>query len=332
MGKVTQITDEQINKLIEMYLKNFSKVDIARQLGISTQSVTKYLVKNNIKQKEHFLSDEVNNLICKLYVDENMSIKEISERLNVDVRSVKRALHKNNIKLRTLSESLRQYSLDETYFDNIDTQNKAYILGFLYADGNVGKNKYNIQLSLQEEDKHILEKIKQEIKSDIPLYYKCNTGKQNHKNVYSLIINNKHMHQSLINVGVVPQKTFLIKFPNFLNQNLISHFIRGYFDGDGCFGFYKRKDRKNSYHTVFTLIGTNDFCQIVKQIIEEKLNVHCYIGYCHQKYESPIRCLSISGRINCQKILDWIYKDAEMFLTRKNNKYIEFNKLYNSTY
>lgn len=333
MGKVTRITDEQINKIIEMYLQDYSKVYIAKQLGISSQSVTKYLVKNEIKQKEYFLSDDEKNLICKLYIDQDMSIKEISNKLNVDNMSVKRALQKNNIQLRTLSESLRKYSLDETYFDNIDSPNKAYILGFLYADGNVGKDRYTIQLSLQEEDRHILEKIKQELKSDIPLYFKeCNSKNPNHKNIYSLIINNKHMHQSLIDVGVVPQKTFLIKFPKLLDENLISHFIRGYFDGDGCFGFYKRTDRKNSYHAIFTLIGTNDFCQSVKQLIEQKLKVHCYIGFCHQKYDSPIRCLSISGRINCQKILDWIYNDAEMFLTRKNNKYLEFNKLYNSTY
>ena len=135
MGKVTRITDEQINKIIEMYLQDYSKVYIAKQLGISSQSVTKYLVKNEIKQKEYFLSDDVKNLICKLYVDQDMSIKEISNKLNVDNMSVKRALQKNNIQLRTLSESLRKYSLDETYFDNIDSPNKAYILGFLYADG-----------------------------------------------------------------------------------------------------------------------------------------------------------------------------------------------------
>ena len=56
MGKVTRITDEQIQKIIEMYLDNYSKVDIAKYLDISTQSVTKYLLKNNIQQKEYFIS------------------------------------------------------------------------------------------------------------------------------------------------------------------------------------------------------------------------------------------------------------------------------------
>ena len=331
MGKVTRITDEQIQKIIEMYLDNYSKVDIAKYLDISTQSVTKYLVKNNIKQKEHFLSNEIKEQICKMYVDDNKSIKAICEELNVEHMSVKRALKKNGIELRSLSETFRKYNLDENYFDNIDTPNKAYILGFLYADGNVGNNKYVMQITLQEEDKHILDQFKIELNTNIPLYYKESKNK-NRKNTYTLMINNKHMHQSLIDKGVVPQKTMIIRFPDFLDEKLISHFIRGYFDGDGCFCLSKRNDRPNSYHTIFTLVGTNDFCQRVKEIIESKLDVHCCISYCHKKYDSPIRCLSISGRKNCQKMLDWIYNDAEMFLTRKKNKYLEFNNLYNSTY
>lgn len=332
MGKVNRITDEQIQKIIEMYLANHTKVDIAKQLNISTQSVTKYLLKNNIKQKEYFLSDETKKLICELYTN-NTSIKEICKELNVDYASVKRALNKNGVELRSLSESLRKYSLDKKYFDNIDNQNKAYILGLLYADGNVSKNKYAMQISLQEEDKHILDKIRSELNTDTPLYFhEKNKKNKNFKNIYTLIINNEHMHKSLINNGVVPQKTFVIKFPEFLDDELIRHFIRGYFDGDGSFGFYKRKDRQNCYHISFSLIGTNDFCQRVKEIIETKLDVHCCIGYCHQKYDSPIRCLSVAGRYNCQKVLDWLYDDAEMFLIRKKNKYLEFCNLYNSTY
>jgi len=333
MGKVNRITDEQIKKIIEMYLLNYSKVDIAKHLNISTQSVTKYLLKNNIKQKEHFLSEEIKNTICNLYVNNKMCIKEISKELNVDCASVKRALNKNGIKLRSLSETFRKYVVDHNYFDVIDTQNKAYILGLLYADGNVSKNKHVIQICLQEEDKHILEQIKNELNSNYPLYFSERSKKNsNWKNTYTLIINDEHMYQSLIDKGVVPQKTFKIKFPDFLDEKLIKHFIRGYFDGDGCFCVSKRKDRRNYYHAIFSIVGVNDFCQRIKEIVETELNVHCTITCCHQKYNSPIRCLSINGRKNCEKILKWIYDDAEMFLIRKKNKYLEFNNLYNSTY
>lgn len=333
MGKVQRITDDQIKKIIEMYLDNYTKTDIAKKLNISTQSVTKYLLKNHIQQKEYFLSEEIKDLICDLYINEKMGIKKICKKLNVDYGSVKRALNKKGIKLRSLSESQKKYTLNRNYFDVIDTQNKAYILGLLYADGNVGKDNYVIQICLQEEDKHILEQIKNELNSNRPLYFKETNNKNNSwKNTYSLILNDEHMHQSLINKGVVPQKTFKIKFPEFLDEKFIKHFIRGYFDGDGCFCFSKRKDRRNCYSSNFTLTGTSDLCQRIKEIINEKFNIHCSICYCHQKYDSPIRCLSIGGRKNCMKILDWIYDDAEMYLIRKKNKYLEFCNLYNSTY
>ena len=83
MGKVTRITDEQIQKIIEMYLDDYSKVDIAKHLGISTQSVTKYLLKNNIQQKEYFISEETKDLICDLYINEKMGIKKISDALTL---------------------------------------------------------------------------------------------------------------------------------------------------------------------------------------------------------------------------------------------------------
>ena len=328
-GKMIKLTNEKIQKIIEMYLNNYSKVDIAKNLNISTQTVTKYLVKNNIKQKEYFLSKETKDLICKLYTKDNMSIKTIHQKLNVDLNSIKRALHNNNIELRDLSDAQRVYSLNTTYFDIIDTPNKAYILGFLYADGNVSKERYVIQVTLQEEDKHILEKMKQEIGSNKSLYFRESKSK-NQKNTYTLSVNNKHMHDSLIKVGVVPQKTFVVKFPEWMKEDLIKHFIRGYFDGDGTFCFRKRPDRKNSYTSVFALTGTNDLCQKIKEYIESKFNIHCCISYCHQKYDSPIRTLSISGRFQCQRIMDWLYEDAEMFLIRKKNKYLNFKNLYNS--
>ena len=329
MGKVVYITEDQKNKIVEMYFKGYKKVEIAKELNISTQSVTKYLVKNNIKQKPHFLSEEIKMQICDLYQNNKMPINQIQRELGVDYMTIRRVFNKYNIKTRSISESNRKYDLNENYFDEINTQNKAYILGLLYADGNVTKNKYAMQLSLQEDDKHILDEIKNELKTDIPLYYK---ERHDHlKNVYCLIINNMHMHQALINKGVIPQKTFFVQYPDFLDKNLIRHFIRGYFDGDGCFYYGKRKDRKNSYHALFSICGTVYLCNGIKNILENELGVHCRISYCHNKTESPIRSLTVSGTKNVQKVLDWLYEDAEMYLKRKHNKYLDYKKIYNSS-
>lgn len=329
MGKVIYITKNQEDKIVEMYLNGYKKVDIAKELNISTQSVTKYLVKNNIKQKPYFIPEEIKLKICELYKNKKMSINQIQRELGIDYMSIKRIFKKYGIETRSISESNRKYSLDENYFDEIDNQNKAYILGLLYADGNVSKNRYVFQISLQEDDKHILDEIKHELKTDIPLYYE---ERPNHlKNIYSLRINNIHIHQALINKGVIPQKTFFVQYPDFLDKDLIRHFIRGYFDGDGCFYYAKRKDRKNSYTAGFSICGTVYLCNGVKNLLENELGVHCNISYCHKKIESPIRTLTVSGTKNVQTILNWLYKDAEMYFKRKHNKYLDYLKLYNSS-
>ena len=315
MGKVTRITDEQIQKIIEMYLDDYSKVDIAKHLGISTQSVTKYLLKNNIQQKEYFISEETKDLICDLYINEKMGIKKISKKLNIDYGSVKRALNKKGIKLRNLSESQKKYTLNRNYFDDIDTQNKAYILGLLYADGNVGKDNYVIQICLQEEDKHILEQIKNELNSNRPLYFK-ETNKKNKswKNTYSLILNDEHMHQSLINKGVVPQKTFKIKFPEFLDEKFISHFIRGYFDGDGCFTCYPRKDYPNKYRYGFEIVGQSE--NILKYFKDffYKNNIKTNIYY---RSTNNTKRLMTGSKSEILKIINLLYYDCNLYIERK---------------
>lgn len=56
---------------------------------------------------------------------------------------------------------LRKYSLNESYFEKIDSEEKAYFLGFLFSDGSV--SKYSLNLSLAEVDKEILEKKSRKI-------------------------------------------------------------------------------------------------------------------------------------------------------------------------
>lgn len=165
-----------------------------------------------------------------------------------------------NISMLDKSHVHMKYELNETYFDCIDTENKAYILGLLYADGNVGKETNIIQISLQESDKSILEKMQKEIGSTHPLkMIPYNSKNPNWKNQFCLSISNKYMHDSLVKQGLVPNKSLILKYPNFLENNLQRHFIRGYMDGDGSIS-QNPKDKRAS------LVGANDFCLSIRQI------------------------------------------------------------------
>lgn len=133
----------------------------------------------------------------------------------------------------------RIYNVDESFFKKIDTEEKAYILGFMYADGcnhhNPSKCNYSISITQLTQDVDILEKINNAMTSDYPIH--TYVQKENNKEKSVLLISSKDLSQDLCKLGCSEAKTFSIRFPNenqYFDDNLMCHFIRGYFDGDGC--------------------------------------------------------------------------------------------------
>lgn len=133
----------------------------------------------------------------------------------------------------------RIYKINDSFFDEIDCEEKAYILGFMYADGcneiNPEKCKYSISMSQLHQDIDILEKINQAMNSNYPIQIRLQ--KENRKQKCVLSISSKKLSNALCKLGCSKAKTFLIRFPKenqYFNENLMHHFIRGYFDGDGC--------------------------------------------------------------------------------------------------
>jgi intein-encoded DNA endonuclease-like protein len=107
----------------------------------------------------------------------------------------------------------------------------AYILGFIYADGNVVHTKRDTWfLSIQITDKELLETIKKSIGSE-HFISKRNLIEGN-KQLYRLQIGSKDMCQDLSILGIAEHKSLTMKIPT-IPKHYFSHFLRGYFDGDG---------------------------------------------------------------------------------------------------
>ena len=131
-----------------------------------------------------------------------------------------------------------QVRVNEHIFDSIDTEEKAYWLGFMFADGFVLSNDNTIGLDLAEKDFTHLEKFRLFL-NFIGNLKVTNTNFPNVKRV-RLEFSSKYMKQILISYGCIPKKSLTLNFPNiniFNNIELIRHFIRGYVDGDGCLTF-----------------------------------------------------------------------------------------------
>ena len=281
-----------------------------------------------VYNKKIFTLKELND-IKKSYLNGESSVS-IGKRYNTSHKPILKELHNMGVDV-DQKRTVRKYKLNEHYFDVIDAPNKAYILGFLHSDGSNFPKKSTISLSLQEEDKDILEAIRKEINSEKPLEYLDYSNKHDYgysyKNQYRLIMFSKHMCEQLCDKGIVQNKSLVIGFPSWLNAELLSHYIRGVYDGDGS--IYKGYRNDNNIPITVTITATESFCKALKNICLKLLHINSgiYDASCHN---GITKVFTLSGRNVCKTFLDWIYKDAELYLQRKYNRYCEYYNINNS--
>ena len=261
--------------------------------------------------------------LVTLYVD-GTSIKELSKKYERAESSVRDLIKRRGIKLRPLSEVNRKFEIHEYFFDVIDTDEKAYFLGFLYADGNVKTNKNMVVLSLKESDREILERLNKLIHVDKPLFVEKNKRDGNRENTVGIRICNKNITDKLIKHGCHPNKTFTLTFPEWLNESLYSSFIRGYFDGDGYIGIIRdsRKDKNGNqyekYYHKFTLTGNEVFLKGIADVLKQKLDVNSSFEIRHKNRDNGIATMTVKGSNQIEKVYDFLYYNSKLYLIRKH--------------
>jgi hypothetical protein len=206
----------------------------------------------------------------------------------------------------------RQYSLDESAFSCIDTEEKAYFLGLIYADGCVdiidrkAYTAYRLRYDINNKDIELMHGLLKCLGSeDRPIYHRES------KHTISIEINSKILVQDLMKQGVVPNKSTLGIFPRGIQGSLFNHFIRGVFDGDGCISICGKIPRA-------FISGHPIFCIWVKENLTELLQVKgsvttrpTYGGW------------SLGGRNQVPIFARWLYKNANFYLKRKHDKFIK---------
>lgn len=237
---------------------------------------------------------------------------DLAEYYNISSVAVNALLRRNGYKAKSQSELQRKYNIDETFFDVINTEEKAYFLGFLYADGYNNTDRNSVALSLKEDDKEILEILNNLLQPNKPLQY-VEIKTTNSTNQYRLVIANKHISQKLVKLGCDKAKTYSLMFPSEeqVPKHLVRHFVRGYFDGDGWVG-----------KKAISIVSTLNFCNSLAEILNQELNVNSYIRPRHPERKNNIRMLELSKKA-ARKFLIWIYKDSNIHLQRKYDRYLK---------
>jgi uncharacterized protein (DUF433 family) len=303
-----EFLEQNKDDIIKLYSDGMFQRDIADMYNTSSASIGRLLRKYGFsrgKVTENDYDDIVNMYLSGVTVDDIVKKYRVSNKTIYDILKLK------NVKLLDYGEHAKIYTLNEHYFDIIDTHNKAYILGLLYADG--CNTEKCITLSLKSCDKHILESINNELSSNRPLKLLPYSQKSNNwSDQYELVITNKYMAMQLSRLGMVKNKSLILTFPEWIDDKFVSSFFRGYMDGDGTIGKYECR---------ISFIGTEQFCEKAAEFLNKKLGVHCGVYKCNKNSLTSTRIMQIAGRNQAKKFLDYIYEDAELFLERKYEIY-----------
>lgn len=249
--------------------------------------------------------------IIELYNNKHPTA-EIGRKYNTSHTTILKLLSKVGVK-RTRSENQKKYSLNETFFHDIDTKEKAYFLGVLFADGCNQTSKHTIDIKLQKPDSYLLEMMNKALNSNRPLGF-LTKKKETHQNMRRLTIKNVTLSRDLEKHGMVDRKSLILEFPN-IDTNLHSHFVRGYLDGDGCILIPKGR----------ASLASADLC-VSRAFGAKLLYILETIGISSSLSKPKgqnIHHLKICGRNNALAFLDWVYTDSEnLRLDRKYQRYL----------
>lgn len=241
-------------------------------------------------------------------------IKWIERETGMSKKVIEKYLKDNN--LWTGHKFMLKY-FDEFFFDKIDTEEKAYWLGFIYADGYLA-NPSTIGIELKGTDKDHLEKYKKAIKAEheVKIYHKNSTfGPQENARI---AIASKHMFNILLSYFNSVNKTEEGAFPHLQNQELIRHLIRGFFDGDGSLTGIP-KDGDHIFRPQISFIGTKETLAYIEQVSGFSWNW----SQRHPERNTNNYQIQI-GRVNdTLSFLHYMYDDATIYLDRKHQRFLE---------
>lgn len=292
------------------YLKNnflsMKYKDMAEQLNRSYGSVRVRCGKLGLKKHDFDWSESNLSFLKENYY--TMPNKEIAEKLDKTIDTIEN-------KAFSLGLKKKRYSLDKDYFEIIDTEEKAYWLGFIYADGCVRelKGKANVTIGLSLIDERHLEKFKECIKSNIPIHRYIHP-----KGLYEtsrITVNSTKMAYDLIKLGCVPNKTYKkISMPN-INTDLKIHFIRGFLDGDGWISI-----KKSGVGGSIGMVSNYSNILIDIQNILESNNISSIL----RQEKRGHFTLNIGKKTEQIKFIKLIYNNPKIYLDRKyeNSKII----------
>ena len=236
-------------------------------------------------------------------------------------------------------------NVNHDYFSVINNERKAYFLGLIYADGTIVnasssdlKNRQKqLCIALQEEDGYLLEEICKDIKpfKNITYQHPPNIKNKGWKKRAVFKISSNKICEDLINLGCLQRKSIVgMNFP-IIDDSLINHFIRGFFDGDGCIyvkevkNNYKRKKSYNLKNPFQKKLQKKiNFCSTSKLFLEKLISkIDENVNFSSKiQWRSRLRSIinysvTIEGKEDVEKTKQFLYLNSTIFMKRKLDRF-----------
>lgn len=311
------------NEEKEIWIKRYLNGETARNIWKDYQQYNESTVSRVIKNagisrgKGHVKEkDDIKKIVLKKYVDEKYStFTSLAKEYGLSDRTVSAWVKQAGIKKKQNSGQISH--CNEDYFEIIDTPNKAYLLGFITADGSVtGRNKTKeptcCSIEVKDNDKEVLLFAKQEINPEATITT-CNYGKKHNVRVS---FNSKKLCGDLSKYGIVQNKSLILeKVPiNLIPKKLLQFYFRGLIDGDGCI-------HKNGGVSIYS--GSKKFIESVQEILISEIKLTSLSIYHGTSY-----FISWTSKKDREKLFQYLYSNLNdtFYYERK------YLRLYNSLY
>lgn len=296
--------------VISQYRQGIPGTKIAADYGVSIDSVYRVLRTAGFHGKR-IDYDALVPTVVRLY-DMGVNADSIAEQLGIEITAVYRTLQKAGYNRRSPSESHCHSGIRHDYFSVIERPEQAYILGFTAADGYNSRSKCTVRYALSPKDRCVLEFIKKEVGTsyDIREYSSRGYRKQNRTIVLDLY--SKRISEDMDRIGIVQNKTHVLQFPTLL-PHLLTPFMLGYFDGDGCFSCEN-----------FSVTGNFDFIKQYQFHLMKLADVNKTKFTVRHPKVPNIVTLFYSGSKNVQRIHATLYANIPFCLQRKRDKIEEY--------
>ena len=350
-------TNEELNELKDLYNQGLPYSEIAKTLNKTVRACQSKAIRLGLKTKE--CNAWVNNKRADFWTDSEIEIlkksiadglfmSDILKIINRSEKCIYYKMHELDLHFREKTDIekanyRRAYSVNDDYFETIDSQKKAYWLGWMITDGFVitkinskrgSENHNSIGLKLQEKDRYVLEDFKKDLNTNVSIkaiqrrkafeYTNKITNKTvciKGGNQAELRFSSAKMIQDLEKHGIHQNKTYEVVFPKELDSKYYPGFIAGVISGDGCINV--KLNHGKTYLLRCMIAGTLDLVQKIREILVKEIGVNPDKKITKNKDSKCLYTLELN-QTETIALYYWLQKNGISLMERKNKLIEEF--------